>query len=732
MTVLAKPNLSYQIINGKPNTKERNEFIGCIQGDSEHAPIGFRSHSSILAVDNGYRPFGSNISAEATSLVLEPKKDTLCCILDHLDDFLLAEIFEHVDQYDLVNLLMVCKAFYPHAIKRLYKRVTVTLNSEFPIKYKTSKEYIQENGIKYMDSSLILSCYRLLLFFDTLRKNEHLVQKIKFFVFDKCHSHIEVSHKSLMLNNLELNYIQHDLIDFFGSRSTEITFLHVTFIDLVNGIATLTKFLNNDNIRNRIFKLFVTSLPNLYKPQPPPALTNLFLMLDELELMHIPEIDLSCPPYDIFNSLFTLTCSTNNQFGFEILKKLKLINNDSKLKLKGLTLFHVHKKNLLVDDELSFGNILANDPSAMELVNQQIEQLDKTLSFQVVEDKIDMQYLKNLYLKIDCNEQRSSHCNCFTKFFEDLAAYAFAHDGLPNLVSLELELFPNLEWLRPHQLLDTILTPFGNVLKNLRNLSRLTLDFSTPGFKMFDNTMGMTSMILNRLNERLMEAFFLIFVSSDHEEPRMHLKTLQLPDFLTSFVYYKPSFYESLLHTCRCWGCQLVLEMLKKAFHPLHEEESDDENQLDIQSTYYILIGFILGKLQADREVCVPIKQQTFDFSNYPIYKGQPHTLHSHFHKGCNCHIERDPQGKHPLNIDNLVTTYIVHQLRPITDYLALIFDELETLMIHGIYYENTKDRGLVPIYDNPHYPRHFLKKREYEITHNVPVDLPFGEFRKN
>ena len=54
-------------------------------------------------------------------------------------------------------------------------------------------------------------------------------------------------------------------------------------------------------------------------------------------------MDLSMPPFDCFNSLFTLTCSTTNQLGLSILKNLKLSSRNMKLKLKGLTVFHRHK-----------------------------------------------------------------------------------------------------------------------------------------------------------------------------------------------------------------------------------------------------------------------------------------------------------------------------------------------------------------------------------------------------
>lgn len=654
-------------------------------------------------------------------------------ILNKLPMNIILEIFQHVDQFDLVNLLTLCSSFYPLAIERLYKRVTVVLNADFPTRYKNDhKLFIQENGIKFMDSSLILSVTNLLKLMKILKNNPKLIPRIKFFVFDKCHA-------DLVDTRFDLSTIQTQIIEFFGKNSSELNFLHITFVDFLNGVEKLTKFLLNENIRNRIFKLFVTNVEQFYNPIKPQGLTNLFLMLNEFDLMELEHIDLSKSQFDSFYSLFTLTCSTNNQLGFEVLNKLKLLNEDTKLKLKGLTLFHCHKEDFIDDDHDIFNNFNNSTFRNNEQFLNYVDEMNKKLNFDLLHEKIDLKFLTHLYLKIDCNEHRNNNCHCFPNFFKKLSQFATENDGLPQLKSFELELFPNLEWLRPHQLLESILTPLGTFIKTLSQLTRLTIDFSTPGFKMFDNSMGMSSFILNKLNERLMEAFFLCFFSSNKSRTIMNLKTLQLPDFLTSFIYYKPDFYQSLLHSCRCWGCQLVLEKLKTLFYPLSDDdESDEENdirdeEMDLQSTYYILIGFILGKLQADREVCIPIKQKTFNYKNYPIYKGQPHTLHNHFHRNyhnCKCEVDNDVHGKSRFNIDNLATTYIVHQLRPIIKYLSSIFYKLDNLMVHGIYYEFDKEKGeLFPIFDDDEYPQSLLNEKSEEINIQDVPNLPFGKF---
>lgn len=640
--------------------------------------------------------------------------------LVNLPTFILLQVFQYVDQFDLINLAQTCKGLYPIAASRLYKRVTVILSPELPVRFKKDqKEYIRECGIKSMDSSLILTIDNLMKFLTSLHTNPKLIQKIKFFVFDKC----------FINEAVDISYLQSKIIEFFGINCNELNFLHITFVEFMTGVVKLTKFLKHDNIRNKIFKLFVTKSEDLYEPNIPKSLTNLFFMLNEVELMGDDDgvpikkenfFDLSTHPYEVFNTLSTLTCSTNNQIGLELLKSIKLIDDDYKLKLRGLSVFHCHK-----EDFTSAIDVVDID-RFLEFMNK----IDTKLAFSALDSKIELTWLSHLFLKVDCMEGSHPNCTCFADFFKDFRKYSLENNGLPNLVNFELESYPNLEWLRPHQILENILTPLGLFIGTLSSLDRLTIDFATPGFKMFDNNMAMSSVLLNKLNERLMDAFFLSYFT-----PRFGITTLQLPDFLTSFIYYRPDFYESLLHTCQCTGCDLVLQRLKTLFYPIKDlaEESHDPNdpRIDSESAYY-LIGYILGRLQADREVCIPIKDKIYEYRNYPIYKGQPHTLHHGFHNDevlnihdeCDCDITGDPNGTDEMNIDNLVTTYVIHQLKPIVKYLSKVFDNLNSLMIHGVYYE-LQDGNFVAIFDDGEYPGEFVVGDE-----TIEEDVKFGSFR--
>lgn len=691
--------------------------------------------------------------------------------LSSLPDAVLEAIIENVDQFDLINLCTVNSRLNQIASNRLYKRVTIILKPEFPTRFnRDSKRYIRENGLKYMDTSLILSFENLVRFNQTVLANPLLIDKIKFFIFDKCETSItsmsgdSTAHSNIISQEM-LNSTHSEIVDLFGKHSDSINFLHITFVDFFNGVMKLNKFLSNDNVRNKLFKLLINKLDELYTPRLPPGLTNLFLLLDEIELSRTQIIDLGVGGnFEILNSLQTLTFSTTQHLGLDIIRKLELRFNE-KLRLRGLTIFHCHKEVGPLQD--SYTDAAVEVDGELESASgstSYIKSIDKNLDFMTISAKIDLNYLSQLFLKIDCfiDSRNESHgdngCNCFPKFFQDLTNYLVTHSGLPNLQIFELELFPNLEWLRPHQILEGILTPLGTFIKTLSSLTKLSIDFSTLGFKMFDNGMGMSSELLNKLNERLMQAFFLCFFSTITQSTEAqssnyqtesylgvvisNLRTLQLPDFLTSFIYYKPDFYESFLHTCKCRGCYKVLRMLQEQFYPLNEEdnESDDnevetgdgdnEGKLDLQSSYYLLIGFILGKLQADREVCIPIKKSASNYRQYPIYKGQLHTLHHQFHLNDNCKCstrpEDDPSGTSPLNIDNLVTTYIIHQLRPIVKYLSKIFQKLDNLMIHGIYYEMSPEGIMKPIFDDEAYPFGFERFQVDPIP-----DLPFGCYKK-
>lgn len=638
-------------------------------------------------------------------------------LVRRLSPQIILDILQHVSQFELVSLALSCSLLHPLAIDRLYRRVTVVLNPQVPVKYRQNTEqFIRDNGIKYMDSALILRPSSFIKFYLEMMRNPQMVQRIKFFVFDKCSSDV------LAGTDLDLHTLQARMMTHFANHSTKLNFLHITFIDFTSGMHQLTEFLRYPNIRNQIFKLFITNLKNLHTPKVPPGITNLFMMLDEYELERVKTIDLDSPEFSCITSLFTLTCRTNRHLGLQVIRLLKLPNNNDsrlKLQLKGFSLYHCHNKRVATD---IIPLILPGQRTPITEIDDDdyIQAMEKTLRFDVIDSKIDLTRLSHLFLKVDCVEHRNRSCDCFPQFFNDFASYLINHQGLPNLTSLEVELFPNYEWLRPQQLLEGIIRPVGRFIRTLSLVSRLSLDLTSPGFKIFDGALDLSSTTLNKMNEQLLESFILsIYAGQQNNNP---LRVLQLPDFVTSFIYYKPEFYESLLHTCTCWGCNLVLERLRDLFFPLPNH--------DDFSAYYVILGYILSKLQTDREVCIPIKQRTYNYSRYPMHRGQPHALHHHFHTDtqCQCNIDNDPRAEDPNNIDNLVIVYLIHQLRPIVGFLARVFRNIDKLMIQGIHYERDCCR-FVPVFDDERYPPEFLQAASHFGNTDVP-NLPFGKFR--
>ena len=107
-------------------------------------------------------------------------------LITKLPPYIIQQILEYVNQFDLINLLLTCSRLYLLAIEKLYKRITIVLEAEFPNKYKgDSHKYIIDNGMKYMDSSLIFKLNNLLKFIITITKNKSIFQLIKYVVFDK-------------------------------------------------------------------------------------------------------------------------------------------------------------------------------------------------------------------------------------------------------------------------------------------------------------------------------------------------------------------------------------------------------------------------------------------------------------------------------------------------------------------------------------------------------------------
>lgn len=315
------------------------------------------------------------------------------------------------------------------------------------------------------------------------------------------------------------------------------------------------------------------------------------------------------------------------------------------------------------------------------------------LDFAALERTVDLAQVRTLRLSVDCLVS----CRCLGRFAEQLCAYLAQQRGMPRLTLLELRFLPQSEWLGPSDLVEEVLTPFGNFVKTLCALQHLTVDFAAPLYKMYSES-GMPLLYLNlRCNEKLLEAFFLPLCTDSPTSVSRTLRSLALPDFFMLLVYYKPNFYESFLHTCRCAGCALVLAMLQEQF-PLGDEDIDSE-----EASMYVLVGLILAKLQHERPLLA--RRQVLGAGTNTLH------LHLHRHTPCQCGAlatlatgSANAHATHATHVvDALATTYVVHQCRPIADYLAQIFQGLTHLTLHGVHY--ARGNGMQCVFDEETFP---------------------------
>lgn len=294
------------------------------------------------------------------------------------------------------------------------------------------------------------------------------------------------------------------------------------------------------------------------------------------------------------------------------------------------------------------------------------------LRFDVLASTVSLTSVRLLRLHIGC---ASSGCECLVEFASAFRLFVVSLAGLPNLSSLELCFFPQEEWLTSCELLDQILSPYGELLSSLKGVADLTFDMNTCSYKLYADT-GMLAADLNRnLNEKLLQSFFLPLAATARDNGA--LTKLALPDFFMGFLYYK-NFHESFLHTCRCDGCAVVLQRLEETFLPIGEIGGD------VLQSLFLLLGLVLDSLQNDRRLR-PISG--FDaVSPLTLVKNESGRFHRDLHHGEAC-LCSDGDG-----LEEQAVTYLVHQCRPFLSFLWKLFPQLRQVMIHGIYFEKQGD----------------------------------------
>lgn len=507
-------------------------------------------------------------------------------------------------------------------------------------------------------------------------------------------------------------------------------------------------------------QLYVSDLSEL-ETIPQRRVESISFNLGRLDQPQMNRLDLFSEHFAYVYQVPSLEFATVKGFGLDVIRCLQC--GPVKLEPTQLTLGHRHQ----AEDDESDSITNSIDSIAPAKLDGEWHRLD----FRVLEDKILLSRLTSLNLRVSCDEHNAEvmedGCSCFVDFLADWRSYLSANSGLPNLQELELSVPPAREWARPHDFLNAIIIPASDFIKTLTGLRKLSFGLNTQSYKMYEQT-GMSPDLLNRVNTRLIEAFFLSLGGA-----MSTLEHLELPDFLMAFFFYKPQFMELLLHTCQCSGCSMVLQELDVDLIPVDEEAEEDvegseshlnnnedvneygrnENELNLNENELIDIERIEVENEnenenedEEREVQdqneAEIEHQDEDEDDYDeidpdadfdllalgafyVMIGivlekllSTRTVLAPLNRKAGlseCAIYRGPPnvlkrihllfGKtNSLDLDALACTYILHQLRPALRFLAKHFPKLSLVMVHGLYYEK-KEGEFHNIFDSDDYP---------------------------
>lgn len=675
--------------------------------------------------------------------------------LQNIPSEILARIFSLVCQQDLVSLAVTCSRFHALATDRLYRSIVIIPDCTFALEESKSQKYEANDdsespaGNLPNNSTQIIHISASLKLAHTLQQNSELAKKIRYFYFHCGHESSEydiaevqanfqtllVKHCSHMLNYRIFYLDNRKLLEKWAAEPDEYQRFH--------------HLLQNCRI------VHLSSLEQLPNPS---TVRTLSLDLDDNDLEE--KVDITRPDLEYMHRVPELEFSSVQGFGLDALLALQV--GPCKLQPLQLTINHCHSK--------------AEEIFENEDLEDRVK-LDKKIDFSVLESKVDIPGLARLNLNISCTEHDTecleAGCTCFGQFFDQFARFLTQNGGLALLEELHLSLDPTREWFRPHDLLEGVLSPASTFIKTLANLRLLKLSLSTSTFKMYSES-GMSPVQLNRVNTRLVEAFFL----SLGPQVTASLTRLELPDFLMAFFFYKPNFMESTLHTCQCSGCSMVLQELEQQFLPIYDDDDGDLTPLDNDSALYIIVGLILDKLQNEREVVAPLDKHTGKCTSLPMYGGPANILIGNLSGSSDDEAlatgndlgQHDDHGRdsdkidktdkndtafdiagvhstvtsaHPhrpnlqlavgeifdtkpeasphqtshgtlasaptapaLDVDALVTTYILHQVRPLVNFLAQILPSVQSLMVHGLHYQRrSRGQPFVPVYDHENYP---------------------------
>lgn len=578
---------------------------------------------------------------------------------------ILVSILSHLDQHSLCKVAQTCSHLYQLVTNVLYSDIFVSIGCSYPLQMKGSPRKCLSNSVSWKSNWTYIFDEELFsMLIASIKRNHTLISKIKRFQMP------------------EIN-------------REKFSDAHDTLYSALKLASTYKSFeIEKEKPSHNTRKEGERDTKGL-KPVGPADLKDvknynyLGYMSDSGLATHLADVDLdlSLAHLEGFYCLKSISCDNLTNTGLAFLDRLRLCSN---VKLEPTT-FSLKHISCIKE---------SNVPSHLE--------------FSSIESKLLMNRLKELFLEIDCLTDDGTRCPCFSKFLNDIERHAIIHDRLPGLHLLSIGLSAVDDWLHPSEFLSMVLTPIRNTISNLVGLEELVLNFASLSLKMYSDS-GMPPNSLNELNKKLIEAFFIPFYSKESSQNKK-LRTLKLPDFLTSFIFYKPLFYESLLHTCQCSGCANLLAYLSANLTSFFNELYQD---ITPETLYYLVMGIFLEHLQEKRKV-LPVNSKSKLLESV-LYKGSQSVI---FDALAGDEDLRDqPLNNEMMELDRLVITYIIHQLRPFVDFISEVFVQLEELLIHGIVYKRVSNK-LESVFDSEEYPVTFfenLSPNDRETNHSYP-----------
>jgi len=671
----------------------------------------------------------------------------------------ITEIISYLEQAEVANVAVTCSQLYLVAISVLYHSIQIfpldpapeeefgDLYSQRGCQSRNSKTHGRLKNFPVYKGSQITTIEKIAALSETLLTKPEIAERIHYLDF----------HGGF--GDELVQYFKRDIEEHMESHAINLKRLRIVYesgeMSELNSVGSKplknTSHVKVDQL-HQLSKLQHIRLDSIAFEVDQPDLSSFDLFADELEYVYrVPK----------------LSFSTLQGCGLEVLKAMHC--GLVKLEPSVLTLEHRHEAS---EHEEIRGTGDGGEQSLVEQLNRAAIHGDvPKLDFHILDERIHLSNLSILHLRVSCAEHDvdfiEAGCCCFVNFLTSWRQFLSANEGLPNLRELELSVPPPRDWLRPHDLLDVIVTPASDFIKTLTGLRKLTFGLSTQTFKMYAET-GMSPALLNRINTRLIEAFFLSLggVSST-------LEHLELPDFLMAFFFYKPHFMELLLHTCQCCGCGMVLQEFERHFIEVEEWDDDEGNEIGIyngnESDDHDAVGNEnenydgnengneFNEIDSNDTV-----RATYEHDNYTQTGNrevQNDANDTHFDEndenevnisalnksafflmiglvldklqnerkllaplnrktGLNeCHLFRGQPNtlaeiaaisgqENSHNWDLLVSIYILHQIRPVLQFFKKHFPKLSLVMVHGIYYEKGQDGNFHSVFDSDEYPR--------------------------